>query len=304
MRYTHAVQRLMAGESPMTSYAGNFEDVILARVFEEQTKGFYVDVGAHHPVFASNTYHFYRQGWNGINIEPSKSFEAFPHQRTRDVNLNIAVSDSNATLEFEECEALLAISQLSASDPESQTLEHLSRNTVPVQAKTLVSVLDDHLPQSLAIDFMSVDVEGHERAVLASNDWNKYRPRVLCVEATLPFTNKLCHHEWDGILIDARYEFAYFDGVNRFYVAAEESPLLEKFQVPLNVLDHFQRIESLQLKNENRLLREFYEKVTGKQFEASDSSPAGLSFAARCGAKFARGIRVLHNSFPGLKKAA
>ena len=220
------------------------------------------------------------------------------------MNLNIAVSDSNATLEFNECDALLAISQLAASDPESQTLEHLDRNTVQVQAKTLVSVLDEHLPQSRDIDFMSVDVEGHEKAVLSSNDWSKYRPRVICVEATLPFTNRLCHQEWDGILIEAQYDFAYFDGINRFYVAAEDSPLLEKFQVPLNVLDHFQRHESLRLKNENRLLKEFYKTVTGNQFESSDSSPSELRFAARFAAKIAGGIRVLQNSLPGLKKAA
>ena len=92
MQYTNAVRKLMAGEPPMTSFSGNYEDVILARVFDGQENGFYVDIGAHHPMNGSNTHHFYMQGWSGINIEPAKSFTCFPQQRSKDVNLNIAIS--------------------------------------------------------------------------------------------------------------------------------------------------------------------------------------------------------------------
>ena len=57
----------------MISFAQNFEDVILARVFQGRSAGFYVDIGAGDPVTLSVTKWFYDQGWSGINVEPNKT---------------------------------------------------------------------------------------------------------------------------------------------------------------------------------------------------------------------------------------
>ena len=51
------------------SYSQEGEDMVLKRIFDKQTKGFYIDVGAHHPKRFSNTYNFYLKGWKGINID-------------------------------------------------------------------------------------------------------------------------------------------------------------------------------------------------------------------------------------------
>jgi hypothetical protein len=78
------------------SYAQNFEDVYLARLFEDRATGTYVDVGAFHPEQDSVTHRFYVSGWSGINIEPVRSlFDPFLVERVRDINLNIAVGGSN-----------------------------------------------------------------------------------------------------------------------------------------------------------------------------------------------------------------
>jgi len=298
MQYTNAVQKLMAGEPPMTSFSGNFEDVILARVFDGQENGFYVDIGAHHPINGSNTHHFYMQGWRGINIEPAKSFSCFPQQRAKDINLNIAISNSDGRVEFEECDALLAISQLSESDSSARTLEHLDRDKIVVETRTMKSVLDEYLVQGQAIDFISIDVEGHEKQVLESNDWKVYRPKVFCIEATLPFTNIPCHHDWDNILTENNYHFAYFDGVNRFYVATEAKHLLNRFHAPLNVLDHFQSNLTAQLRHQNALLKDFYETVNGHSFDSRKTFPTTLRLPARCASWVARVINQfrLHRS--------
>ena len=87
------------------SYAQNYEDALLARAFEGQSTGFYVDVGASHPMFDSVTHHFYEKGWQGINIEPVReSFELLCKTRTRDTNLNIAVSNLCGEATFYEIE--------------------------------------------------------------------------------------------------------------------------------------------------------------------------------------------------------
>ena len=54
--------------------------------------GFYVDVGAHHPYYLSNTYIFYRQGWRGLNIDAMPgSMALFEKNRPRDINLESGV---------------------------------------------------------------------------------------------------------------------------------------------------------------------------------------------------------------------
>jgi len=93
----------------MLTYAQNFEDLMLARLFGEQSLGFYIDIGAWHPTELSVTKHFYDLGWSGINVEPiRKQYELFAAERPRDVNLCIAVTDRKGPLRFHECTPHLA----------------------------------------------------------------------------------------------------------------------------------------------------------------------------------------------------
>src|SRR4051812_32202488 len=86
----------------LISYAQNFEDVLLRRVFADREDGFYVDIGAFDPVIGSVTKIFYDRGWSGINIEPGSAFERLKSERARDINLNIAILDEAGTLSFIE----------------------------------------------------------------------------------------------------------------------------------------------------------------------------------------------------------
>ncbi len=60
---------------PFISYASNFEDVLLNRIFKDVADGFYIDIGADHPVYSSTTKSFYDRGWSGVNVEPGPRFE-------------------------------------------------------------------------------------------------------------------------------------------------------------------------------------------------------------------------------------
>ena len=79
------------------------------------------------------------------------------------------------------------------------------------------------------IDFLKVDVEGAERDVLAGADWRRFRPKVVLVEAVAPGTMAPSHAEWEPILLSNGYGFAFFDGLNRFYVADEAAALKARF---------------------------------------------------------------------------
>lgn len=180
-----------------------------------------------------------------MNIEPASTFHLFPHHRPRDINLKVAVSDVCGTATFVECPDMPAISQL-ADDAAPAEAPEWGR-TVTVPTRTLASILEEHAPP--AIDFLSLDVEGHERKALAGNDWARFRPRVLVIEATLPFTNTLCHEGWEPIVLDAGYLFACFDGINRFYVRGDETTLLARLQAPVNVLDNYIPSATAELQN-------------------------------------------------------
>ena len=101
----------------MISYAQNFEDVMLARVFGSRTDGFYVDVGAGDPVNLSVTKWFYDLGWSGINIEPNRSlFKKLSADRSRDVNLECGAGASRKHAQFME----MPIPELSSFDSRVQ----------------------------------------------------------------------------------------------------------------------------------------------------------------------------------------
>ncbi len=222
----------------MISYSQNREDVLLARVFREVPAGFYVDVGACDPNHASLTRHFYESGWHGINIEPGAVFDTLPAARPRDVNLNVAASDQAGTLKFTEFPASPALGAIQPAINDAMRSFAAGMYERSVEARPLREILAEHA-NGKTIDFLSIDVEGHEREVILGNDWGRFRPRVLIVEATEPMRAVPTHERWEPLLLQADYRFAYFDGLNRYYVRSEDAALLERFAVPPNVFDDY-----------------------------------------------------------------
>jgi len=222
----------------MVSYAQNLEDVILDRVFRGQATGFYVDVGASDPVEHSVTKHFYDRGWRGINIEPGEVFAKLHKARPRDRNFNVAASDHLGPVTWYEFPQAPGSGRIDDAPPELYLAQkNEGRYCRQVAARPLRDILAECQPPN--IDFLSVDVEGHERQVLAGNDWQRFRPRVAVVEATLPNSQAPSHQAWEPILLQADYLFAYFDGLNRYYVRREDVALLDRFSAPPNIFDDY-----------------------------------------------------------------
>src|SRR3954471_13973014 len=97
----------------MISYAQNFEDVMLARLFPAGYAGFYIDIGAADPEYMSVTKHFYDNAWTGINVEPlPQFFEKLSKQRSRDVNLRLAIAEKEGSRTFYETRNFLENSTL------------------------------------------------------------------------------------------------------------------------------------------------------------------------------------------------
>lgn len=235
----------------MLTYAQNFEDVILARLFSEQESGFYIDVGASHPENLSVTKYFYDMGWKGVNIEPiPANSNLFDESRPRDININAAIDTQKGKRTFYE---VVAFDALSTFDPKQaeflrKTGYHL--NEYQVETITLNSIFETCI--DCDVDFLKIDVEGSEELVIRSLDLEKFRPRVLLIEATLPARGfpgwdnieKFASWDWERLITDAGYIFAHFDGISRYYLRQEDAALLARFELPIGYFDNIQFAET------------------------------------------------------------
>jgi len=166
------------------SYSQEGEDMILKRLFETQEKGFYIDVGAHHPQKFSNTYFFYKKGWRGINIDAMpNSMKPFNKIRPKDINIEKAISDKKQILTYYAFNepALNGFSRELSEKRDGQK-NYFIKFTKDIETYTLEEILNDNLPKNQEIDFLSVDVEGLDFIVLKSNDFKKYKPKVILIE--------------------------------------------------------------------------------------------------------------------------
>lgn len=167
------------------SFSQEGEDRILTRLFERQEKGFYIDIGAHHPQLFSNTYLFYLRGWRGINIDAMPgSMDAFREIRPDDINLELAIAEKEGELTYH----MFNNPAYNGFSEELSEKRNGLRGVVKlidrksVKTYRLDDILDKYLPDSAAVDFMSIDVEGLDYQVLLSNSWDKYRPKFILIE--------------------------------------------------------------------------------------------------------------------------
>ena len=185
------------------------EDLVLAKFLEGTKKGFYIDIGAHHPTDLSNTQYFYKRGFRGINIEPNPDLvEEFYKQRPEDTNLNVGVSLNEGEMEFYVLEAsTLSTFNKEAAYQSCEIYKSKITGQISVNTMTLKKIIEQY-GKSKVIDFISVDAEGYDLAVLQSNDWQKYRPRFVMVEINQDSDNIL------EFMSENNYKILYNNGTN------------------------------------------------------------------------------------------
>jgi FkbM family methyltransferase len=209
----------------MLSYAQNMEDVVLARVFEGQPSGFYIDVGGGHAVADNVTFHFYLAGWRGIVVEPQAALgPLYRRVRPRDVLVQALAGRAEGSLELFEATTFHGLSTASAAHAAAAEQAGVAGRRVVRPVTTLARLCADHAPP--IIDVLKIDVEGHEAEVLAGADLSRHRPRVLLVEAIEPLSMADASARFEPQVLAAGYRFALFDNLNRWYVAEEEAEAL------------------------------------------------------------------------------
>lgn len=203
-----------------TSYAQHGEDLVLVDLLEGKRNGFFVDVGAHHPKRFSNTYLLYEMGWTGINIDPTPGLaDLFREQRPLDTFLELGIAGSPGELTFHLYDEP-AYNTFNEPSHELFLRRGFPKPIGEIKVKTLplAAVLEAHVPAGKAIDLFSIDAEGLDFAALQSNDWKKFRPRLVCLESGTTIQSVL-ESPSHRLLTEQGYELVSHTVLSSFYVS-------------------------------------------------------------------------------------
>ncbi len=176
-----------------TSFAKSGIDLQVFQILQQKKIGTYVDVGSHHPILANNTFFFYLRNWTGICIDPNPEFtKLYQNKRSKDIFLNVGISDqSDIALNYYKLkDGLSARNSFSEEYINSNNLHGSIDQIIPIKIMTLKEVFNQNILNQ-PIDFLTIDCEGFDFNVLKSNDWNKYRPKVVCIETHEKLQNDL-----------------------------------------------------------------------------------------------------------------
>jgi len=213
------------------TYAQNREDYIIKAFFENVDHGFYIDIGANHPVDDSVTKTFYDEGWSGINVEPNaRLHKLLQKERPRDVNLPLAISCKSDKLEFRQYEGYYAGLSTASDRMKNENKKEILFSDIEVDAITLADLFDKYISENTTVNFLKIDVEGYEREVIESNNWKKYRPQLICIESNHE------HEDWHKLLDVAGYKKVFYDGLNEYFLAAEHMGILKDFSYVQSIL--------------------------------------------------------------------
>ena len=204
--------------SPFKSFGQTGEDAILRHWLPEK-KGFYVEIGSGKPIADSNTYFLYKRGWSGICVDPilenSRLHKLF---RSRDTHLQILIGEMAQLRSFWEFNSYgfsTANEEVANQLIESKKVKLLHKSQIrETPLSEIVPLINPLEPSAL-----SIDVEGFEMAVLKSNNWERFSPRIICIE------------EWElaisvpseigKYLLEKGYIWKGWTGLTSFYVHTE-----------------------------------------------------------------------------------
>lgn len=226
------------------SYTQNMEDYHLSLAFAGQRTGTYIDIGGGHPVADNVSLWFYERGWQGVVVEPQPPLvDLYARVRPRDTCVCALIGTQSGSVDFHVFDRFHGLSTTLKSHAQAATALGADFKTVQVPMISLATLCEQHRLDS--IDFLKVDVEGAEADVLRSNDWRRFRPKVIVVEAIAPGTNEPSWSEWEPLLLSEGYSFKLFDTLNRFYVADEATDVAARMpteRAPWEAVRHMYEI--------------------------------------------------------------
>ena len=202
------------------SYSQGAEDLILKYIFRDQNSGVYVDVGCNHPVDSNNTFLFYLNNWNGVNIDGNeKLIKLFKKVRPKDISINALISDDEYNVNYYQSSS----DKVSTIDTDfynqnKSDFEYPNENIVEAKTTTLTKILNSLNLPNFKIDLLTIDVEGIDIKVLKGLDFNIYKPKVICIECHNINLENLNKNEVYEYLIEKGYSLKYHAISSCFFI--------------------------------------------------------------------------------------
>jgi len=177
------MKRKLTGDHKV-SFSQCGEDILVEHIFMvlgiRQIR--YLDIGAHHPNYLSNTKLFYLKGNRGVCVEADPSLvPAFGHDRPDDVCLNVGVGMQEGEADF----YIMSPTTLNTfSEQEAERYasngKHRIERILKMPLMTVNRIMEEHFEG--VPNYVSLDVEGMDLAILKSFDFKRFRPLVFCIE--------------------------------------------------------------------------------------------------------------------------
>ena len=181
------------------------EDTAVLDYFKDKKNGFYVDVGCYHPIHRNNTYLLHKKDWNGINIDTSQfSIDLFDYMRPNDSNYNCAISNKNEIIKLFYQKELSQLSTIESAQAEKVFQGNIKEKEM--QAFTLNEILNKSKFRDSKIDFLDIDVEGADLKVLEGLSFDKFKPKLICVEIHEKEINESKIYKF---LVDKKYKLIW-----------------------------------------------------------------------------------------------
>jgi FkbM family methyltransferase len=201
----------------MTVIFGHQEEEDLKEAFfGHSATGFFVEVGANDPEHESQTFRLESRGWTGVLVEPQPQLVELLRQRRKARVYAVACSAPENSGKYMTLHLAGIFSSL---DPMLKTAKVRPHGAIDVPIMTLDQILTDAGAPS-QIDFLAIDVEGHEIDVLTGFDFDRWRPRLILLEDLV--LDRRLHH-----FMGARgYRWMRRTNINSWYVPAAAAPRL------------------------------------------------------------------------------
>ena len=191
----------------MTKFYGQHnpkEDFILYNLFKDKKIGFYIDIGAYDGIDISNTFIFDQLGWKGLCFEPHPRhfIDLIKNRSKNSICCDIALSDK-----ISDGEKFWLKPRVSTLNPKVKKSDW---NFIYVKTTTLNEILKSYEEK---IDFITIDVEGHEQEVLNGFNIKKYLPDIVLIETKA----KGISFNYDDYFMKNDYKKLYTVKINDFW---------------------------------------------------------------------------------------